>query len=457
MEITIKPTYKQHLAYVALSDDTIKYVVFGGAAGGGKSWLGAEWLMTMCERYPGTKWFIGREELKRLMGSSFITFNKVLNFHKADTNWILNGQYNFLQHNNGSRIDLLDLAYKPSDPMYERFGSLEYTGGWIEEAGEIHFDAFDVLKSRIGRHMNKQYNIKSKILITCNPKKNFLYSMFYKPWKEGKLPENSAFIQALYKDNPHTADDYGDNLSELRDESKRRRLRNGDWEYETDNSKIMIYDSIVDCFHNRLPHTGNKYLIVDVAGEGKDLATFYVWHGWSVIRIEVLESCNATQLKEKIRDMCGNYGVPRSNTIVDKTGLGWAIPEDLQCKGFISANKAIQPQEFLNNPKFNADKKANYFNLRSQCYFMLSEKINNVEISIEDNRFKEEITEELEQIKEVNQDNEKPLRIISKDDIKKDLGRSTDHSDNLMMRMWFELQPKKPRMTGAQAAAEFYS
>jgi phage terminase large subunit len=56
----IKPQPKQAQAWIKLLDKTTKYVVFGGAAGGGKTWLGCEWLLSMCLTYPGSKWFIGR-------------------------------------------------------------------------------------------------------------------------------------------------------------------------------------------------------------------------------------------------------------------------------------------------------------------------------------------------------------------------------------------------------------
>ena len=150
---TIKPLPKQHLAYEALKDTVVKYVFFGGGAGGGKSWLGAEWLITNCYFFPGSRWFIGRKELTRLMKTSFITFQKVCKYHKIpNDDWKFNGKYNYIEFKNGSVIDFLDVMLKPSDPLYERFGSSEYTGGWLEEVGEIEFKAFDVLKSRIGRH-----------------------------------------------------------------------------------------------------------------------------------------------------------------------------------------------------------------------------------------------------------------------------------------------------------------
>lgn len=136
---TIKPSEKQYLAYKILLDKATSFLLYGGSAGGGKSWLGCEWLLTNCYNYPGTRWFIGRRERTRLMSTSYITWQKVCKWHGIpDTDWKLNGQYNYIEfiagHAKGSRIDLIDLAFKPADPEYSRLGSLEFTGGWIEEA-----------------------------------------------------------------------------------------------------------------------------------------------------------------------------------------------------------------------------------------------------------------------------------------------------------------------------------
>lgn len=198
---TIQPTIKQDEAFELLQDEVTRFILFGGGAEGGKSWLGAEWLLTNCYMYPETKWFIGRNELKRLMASSYATFRKVCKHHGIPENdWRLNGQYNYIEFFNGSRIDLLDVAYKPSDPMFQRFGSTEYTGGWLEEAGEINFLAFDVLKSRIGRWNNNRYDLNpAKILLTCNPEQNWLYRLFYKPWKKGELKKDTHLFSRCIK------------------------------------------------------------------------------------------------------------------------------------------------------------------------------------------------------------------------------------------------------------------
>lgn len=151
--------FKQEEALKILTDNKTVEFLYGGAAGGAKSWTGCAWLAFMCLTYPGTKWFIGREELKRLRESTLITFYKVCGRYglKLNVDYKYNGADNFIEFTNGSRINLLDLRHLPSDPLYERYGSVEYTGGWIEEGGEVNFGAYDTLKTRIGRHLNDKY------------------------------------------------------------------------------------------------------------------------------------------------------------------------------------------------------------------------------------------------------------------------------------------------------------
>ena len=200
MKINLKPTSKQYkaLSELSITNNESRFILFGGGAGSGKSWLGVEWLLTSALAYPKTRYFIGRNELKRLMSSTYVTFLKVCAHHNIPHSiWKLNGQYNYIEFTNGSRIDLLDVQFQPRDPLYERFGSTEYTSGFLEEAGEMDFGAFDVLKSRIGRHMNKEYGIPPKIYLSCNPKKCWLYELFYKKWKNNTLPEGYVYIPAL--------------------------------------------------------------------------------------------------------------------------------------------------------------------------------------------------------------------------------------------------------------------
>ncbi|MBP9819370.1 phage terminase large subunit [Candidatus Woesebacteria bacterium] len=462
----IKPFLKQHLAYQLLRDDATSFLLYGGGAEGGKTWLGAEWLMTNCYLYPGTKWFMGRNELKRLKSSAFATFRKVCVHHNIPADdWKLNGQDNYIEFRNpttgrfdgeGSRIDLLDLKYLPSDPMFERFGSTEYTGGWIEEAGEVHFLAFDVLKARVGRWHNNEYGLNpAKILITCNPKQNWLYRIFYKPWKNNTLLPGYAFIQALYNDNPHTAKEAEKRLDMITDPTMRMRLKKGLWEYASGDNSLLDYDSIVDLFTNTLPGDDNpllrreKFFTADVARYGSDKITFGTWRDFDLFKIRWKTHRGIDQTAADVKEELRTEMIPYSHAVVDDDGVGGGVVDIARgVKGFVGNSSPIEVKD--PNAKKGV-RKENYRNLRSQCGFMLAEKIMNHEIAITDSSLdeatKEMIIEDLQQLKRKETNDETVLQLIPKEEIKEALGRSPDFSDMMMMRIYFEL--KKPR-TAAQ-------
>lgn len=373
------------------------------------------------------------------MGSTYITWLKVCEFHHIPREtWSLNGQYNYIEFVNGSRIDLLDVKLLPADPLYERFGSLEFTGGALEEAGEIDFLAFDVLKSRIGRHLNKEFGIPSKILITANPKKNWLYQLIYKPFKAGTLPKEYAFISALYGDNPHTAEDYGSNLAEIKDTANRERLMYGNWEYDDDPNNLMDYDSILDIFTNTVPDDRQKYLTADIARYGQDKTVIYLWEGFKIYKHYVYEKQGIDQTITTIRTLLEDHQIPYSHAIADEDGVGGGVVDGLRgIKGFVNGSSAIN--------QVSTKIKENYANLKTQCYYLLADLVTNRGIAIKsyDEEMKTKLIEELEQVKSKDLDKEGKLKIVPKEEVKEKLGRSPDYADALMMRMYFTLIPSR--------------
>lgn len=390
--------------------------------------------------YPGSRWFLGRNRLTTLMASSYITFGKVLQYHKIPTTqWKLNGQQNYIENQQtGSRIDLLDLQYLPSDPYFERYGSREYTGGWIEEASEVDFMAFDVLKSRIGRHNVFDKRVPSKMLITCNPKKNWLYSTIYKPWKESRLPKEYAFIQSLYGDNPYVAETYGKELFQLKDEASKQRLMFGNWEYDDDEANLIEYDAILALFTNTLEvkeDKPSKYLIADIARLGQDKTVIGTWEGFKLNKPETIDKSKLDFVETRIRDILLDKRIPYSNALGDEDGLGGGVVDNLHIKGFVNnSSPLVNPETF---------EKMNFKNLKTQCAYMLADKINKREMVIDvagDEKLRQTIIEELEQLKAKDPEkDESKLQIVPKDEIKANIGRSPDYLDMLIMRMYFEL------------------
>src|SRR5665213_1777947 len=195
----ITPTEKQLKCCEAWKDDSVTEIVYGGAKGGGKSFLGASLIFMDALSYPDTHYFIARAELNDLRKYTIPTINEV--FQKWGLNIsdhaTFNGQDNFFTLRNGSKVFLISCKQLPSDPMFERFGSMQMTRGWIEEAGEVMEAAKANLKLSVGRWKNIEYKLKSKLLMTCNPKKGWLKRDYVDKYKKGILEPNKRYLSLI--------------------------------------------------------------------------------------------------------------------------------------------------------------------------------------------------------------------------------------------------------------------
>lgn len=401
---------------------------------------------------------IGRKELKRLKQSILPTLFDLFSSWglKKDRDYIYNstaGEIIFPKArppgtdiDQASKFIFMDLSHQPNDPNYERLGSLEFTGAFIEEAAEVEQKAKEVVFSRIRYKLN-EFGIIPKLLLTCNPSKNWLYSEFFKPSREGKLPDYKAFIQALVTDNPHISEHYILSLKRLKDKILRERLLHGNWEYEESDLALFIYDQLIDLFERELEQENTQgYLSCDAARFGNDKAVIVRWIGLKAVEFWEYEKSATTVIEDKLREIATIHHIPMSRVIVDEEGVGGGIVDHLKCKGFVGGSSPIDRRRDREKEK-ETEYKLNYKNLRAQCYHKFAELTNEeqVAIAIDHEEFKNMTIEEGEQIRRVNADSDNKFQIIPKDEIKLAIGRSPDYLDTLMMRFYFEINPERAK------------
>lgn len=429
---------KQREAIEILTDHETKYFLYGGGAGGGKTWTGWEWLIWSSLAYPGIRSFVGRNELKRLRLTTLKTFYKVCKKYglKEGIDFTRNGVDNYIQFKNGSQIDLLDLRYLPGDPLFERFGSYEYTFGWLEEAGEVHFGAYDVLKSRIGRQYNDKYNLLPKLYITCNPKKNWLKRLFYDKWVKGELEKPFYFLQSLAKDNPRLDSAYHDNLNELSDKSLKARMKEGRWDYDDNPMRIILDPAISDMWTNKVkPNEDQKYITADVARLGSDFFTIFVWYGWVIKELVVIEKSRLNEAADIIETLREKHQIGKSQVYCDEEGLGSGIVDFGRYKGFVSNSSVVEIK----------GQKENYSKLNDQVGFRFAKRINKRQIRIDceiEEKYREYLVNDLEAVERQASNDDQKIRLISKDKMKETTGgRSPDFWDGMRIREYIELGP----------------
>jgi hypothetical protein len=420
----IRLTHKQYQAAEILEDKETTELLFGGAAGGGKSAFGCMWLISMATRYPETRWLMGRSKLKTLKETTLNTFFDVASMLKIDYSY--NAQMGIIYFPNGSEILLKDLFLYPSDPKFDSLGSLEISGAFIDEVNQITELAKDIVKSRI-RYKLDEYDLIPKVFMSCNPAKNWVYTSFYKPSTSKQLPNHRKFIQALVKDNPHISEHYVSTLKTL-DENSRQRLLYGNWEWDDSPDAMIDYRAIVGMWGNTHLHDKHQqlYITVDVARLGNDKSVIMVWQGLEVVHITSIPKNTINELEAAIKEIQNYYKVPHHHIIADEDGVGGGLVDYMGIQGFVNNSRAINGE--------------NYQNLKTQCYYHLAKCINQGQVLISTKDHKNELVEELEQVRSYKSDVDSKLRILPKEKVKQNLGRSCDFSDAMAMRMWFDLE-----------------
>lgn len=296
----------QNIAMEEFNNPQTVSIIFGGGAGGGKSFLIGLLCAIACKQYPGTRWGLARKELKSLKQTTLATL--IAKVHRtlgiSENDYKLNLLDSSLEYTNGSSILLLDLTAKPSDPEMESLGSLELTGAFVDEVGEVNKKAFDTLSSRVNRWLNFEYSITGKVVASCNPSPGFVRQNYYdiyeqlgggriQRWKSGsvfvdgeKKDAYTVYIRSTVLDNPFIDLNYIEGLRRLPPQEK-KRLLDGDWNYmdEEDSlfpmaliDKMTVYEvpEAKDDPKGRLDDDGeivkvfNKHIGVDPSDAGKD-------------------------------------------------------------------------------------------------------------------------------------------------------------------------------------------
>lgn len=181
--------------------DTHKYIGFGGARGGGKSWAVRVKAVLLCLNYPGIKVMIIRRTYPELQENHIIPLCEMLHCHAEDRTQRVasyNDSKKHITFPNGSRILF---RYCDNEKDAERFQGTEVDVLFVDEATHQSEEKMDKLSACV-RGVN---GFPKRIYYTCNPGgvghawvKRLFVDRQYKP---GENPDDYSFIRSLVRDN----------------------------------------------------------------------------------------------------------------------------------------------------------------------------------------------------------------------------------------------------------------
>ena len=223
VKVLFKPSEKQQEFLEKSFDDNYFYIAYGGAAGGGKTFVSLATLILFCKIYPKSRWCVIRKSLTEIKLNTIPSFFKVV-----PTNFIENwNKSEFIcTFKNESQIIFKGENYDADKELLWMDG-LEVNGFLLEQAEELSEAAFNKAKLRAGRNIIPS-RPPIKILITFNPNYTWSRELFYEPYTENRLQQPFCYIPAKIEDNPYHTEEYLKQLEYLDPITKAKYMK-GDW------------------------------------------------------------------------------------------------------------------------------------------------------------------------------------------------------------------------------------
>ena len=427
--VKIELSKKQQEAFGYMMDDYHTAIGYWWWAWSGKSFLWAIWLWRMCNEYPWVRYALVRDTIKNIKQTTVISLEKFYNICNVpyEMRWKLNNVSNIITFPNWSQILLREGCYLPQDPLYNRFWSLELTGAFVEESAECPLEWIEILQTRVWRFKNTEYWILGKVLETFNPNPWHVYERYY--LHKHKDGDRAIYIPALVFDNPFIDKGYIDNLMRASPATKNRLLY---WKRDFDDSGWMLFKQWdLDRLRTNESHGDTYFLICDVARFGKDTTRIGLWRGNTWIRVWTYAKSSVEDVKTTIRLIQNQYEIESKNIIIDADWVwGWVVDWIEYSTGFINNARPVETWA-----------KQNYANLKSQCAFLLQEKVQKWEIAIkwehlDADKDWEILTQEMMNTYIDEKSIDGKTRIETKDKMKARIWRSPDLLDTMIMRMY---------------------
>ncbi len=183
------PNEKQRQAFAL----TQRYVAYGGARGGGKSWFVRWKAVLLCLNHPGIRILITRRTYRELLNNHIVPLCRILGqsakYHKTEKS---------ISFPNGSSIWF---GYCACDRDLDQYQGAEYDVWFADEAGQFQENWLTAIDACV-RGAN---DFPKRTYYTLNPggpSHSYFKRLFIdRRFQDHEHPEDYAFVQALVTDN----------------------------------------------------------------------------------------------------------------------------------------------------------------------------------------------------------------------------------------------------------------
>ena len=243
-----------------------KYIAYGGARGGGKSWAARIKAILLCLNNPGIQILFLRRTLAELDENHAIPIQKLLKCKNENKIALYRDQKKYFEFPNGAR---LKLGYCDNEKDVLQYQGQSYDVIFMEEATQFTEFQYQCLTECNRVSGQCVIPFKPRMYFTCNPGgvgHQWVKRLFIdKEYREQEKAEDYTFIQSLVYENEYIMKndiDYVRTLENLPEDRKKAMLY-GDWDiYEGQYfSEFRRNTHVIEPFV--IPEEWDRYISID--------------------------------------------------------------------------------------------------------------------------------------------------------------------------------------------------
>lgn len=193
MIIDFASNKKQEYALKAVQSEKYRFILFGGAIRGGKTFWGLSTLLVLCQVFPRSRWCVIRQSSEKIRTTTIPSFANL-----EASGELKRSPFEYI-HPNGSSILFKSENYA-NDKELNWMRGLEVNGFLFEEINECQHQTLIKAQERAGS-WKADRQPKPIILATCNPTNGWVKELIYDEHKKGTLNPNWLYIQSKITDN----------------------------------------------------------------------------------------------------------------------------------------------------------------------------------------------------------------------------------------------------------------
>lgn len=423
MKIEVELTERQQEAWDHLTSPVDADVCYGGAKGGGKSFLfdlwAAYWTCWLIKFWdlpksdtPLPVGFIGRKQAVNFEKTTLETFKKLF----PPTSYRIRDQKKEIIINERAKIYYGGLD---DSKNIEKFNSAELAFIAIDQAEECDRDDVSVLEASL-RLTYRGKTPPYKILYTANPRDCFLKYDFVRGARLG-----AKYVPALPKDNPHLPGNYEATLEKSFGDQPDllKAYKDGDWDVMT-SDRVVIPSLWIDQLENiqHMPKRTAKLLTIDPSAGG-DEAPLLMLDNYEIIDSRYLRTRDVMQIVSEGMIMCHQHNC--NHVANDQIGLGEGVHSR-----FIELGK----ETFGIKTSRESSNKKKFANLRAEIWWHARELIRSKSVPYPKDK---ELRRQLAAVQFLDpKGSEGVIELERKSKTKDRLGCSPDRADAYVQGLW---------------------